>query len=296
MSEICKDKVVIALGNFDSVHIGHRSVISRANLKAKELGAKLVVFLFESGLRSMLLGTSDKPVYDLKKRQSLIEEIAPVKFHVAPVSKDFLETDRSKFLDSLCIEYDVKCFVSGDDFRFGKNADGNVEYLREYSLKNGIEVLTVEGVNFDDKRVSTTVIKGLLQDGDIKSANRLLGKNYSILGRVEKGRGVGKNLGFPTVNLSIDNSVLSLKCAVYKGCVKIDGKKYKAIINYGDRPTFSLDEKLIEAHVIDSSGDLYGRTIQLEFTDYLREIIEFDDKDQLIKQLKKDVREAKQND
>ena len=142
------------------------------------------------------------------------------------------------------------------------------------------------------KRVSSTLIKGYLAEGNIKIANELLGKPYFVKGEVFKDREVGKTLGFPTVNIKISTETITLKDGVYAGKAIIDNKLYRAIINYGARPTFNLTEKLLEAHFIGFNGNLYGKEIEISFTDFIRPIIKFNDKEELIAQLKKDTKET----
>ena len=151
---------------------------------------------------------------------------------------------------------------------------------------------TASGEYIDGERVSSTAIKKFLQDGNVKKANEFLGEFYTVTGEVLHGRTVGKTLGFPTVNMLIDNEKVKLKDGVYAGKVILDNVTYRAIVNYGARPTFNLDEKLIEAHIIGFNGDLYGRTITLKFSGFIRSVMRFNGSEELIKQLGKDVIET----
>ena len=151
----------------------------------------------------------------------------------------------------------------------------------------------IDTLNILGKKCSTTAIKEALTLGDIKRANTLLGRNYSVSGVVRRDRHVGTEIGFPTVNIAINRDKFSLKNGVYSGKIDIDGKCYKTVINYGARPTFDLGERLIEAHIVGFSGDLYGKKLTVEFTDFIREIKKFNGKEELIKQLKKDVQGVK---
>jgi riboflavin kinase/FMN adenylyltransferase len=148
----------------------------------------------------------------------------------------------------------------------------------------------------EDVRVSTTHIKEPLSDGKIELANVMLGENYSVSGKVIDGRKVGRKLGIPTINLAVDKTCLFLKDGVYSGRTEIDGKEFKLVINYGGRPTFNLDEKLIEAHIIDYSGDLYGKEVKIEFLSYIRGLYAFRDQDQLKEQIKKDIERVNTDD
>lgn len=296
MSEICKKRVVLALGHFDSVHIGHREVIGLAKEKAVSLGVLPAVFLFDGDLKSVIGKTSNKPVYSLNKRIDLIKNLGVDEFYFAPISKDFLSLTKNEFLDKLNDEYDILSYVSGDDYRFGKNAEGDVKFLKEYAKSKGQTVYTADTKTFDGIKISTSLIKEKLLLGDVKKANLLLGENYSVTGVVYRDRKVGTKIGFPTVNLKIDSDLIALKQGVYKGEIILHNKPYKTIINYGTRPTFDNDLSVIEAHIIGFSGDLYDKEITLYFTDYLRDIKKFSSEDELKNQLKSDIERTKEND
>ncbi len=288
-----KKKTVIALGYFDSVHKGHRKVIKIARRYANEQGATLAVFTFKGNLKAQIFGKEEKNVYTAKEREKLLKDLGADKIYFAPVNKSFLSKGKLAFLNHLNKKFDIIAYVCGDDYTFGRYGKGTVSYLEKYAEKRGQKVIVANTFLADGQRVSTTRIKGELSLGNVKKANDLLGKDYSITGKVKGDRKVGTVMGFPTLNLKIDQSKHQLKNAVYKGYVYCDGKKYIAIINYGARPTFNLEEKLIEAHLLDFDKDLYGKEITLYFTDYMREIKKFSGKEQLIEQLRKDELKAR---
>ena len=284
-----KEKTVIALGYFDSVHLGHRKVIEKARRYAKEQGASLTVFTFKGNLKAMLSGEKEKNVYTAKEREKLLKDIGADQIYFAPVNKSFLSKGRLAFLNLLNKRFNIIAYFSGDDYSFGKYGKGKIDYLTKYASLHNQEHVIVKTYLSGGERVSTTRIKGELERGEIKVANQLLGKDYFVTGKVFGDRKVGTSIGFPTLNLSIDYSKFTLKNAVYSGYIYWKGKEYKAIINYGARPTFDLKEKLIEAHVIDFNQDLYGKEITLYFSDYIREIKKFSSSSELVSQLKKDV-------
>ncbi len=288
-----KEKTVIALGYFDSVHLGHRKVIEKAKRYAEKQGASLAVFTFKGNLKAFLSAQKEKNVYTAKEREKLLKDIGADQIYFAPVNKTFLDKGRLAFLNLLNKKFDIIAYFSGDDYSFGKFGKGKIDYLSKYAKSHGQEHVVVKTFISGGERVSTTRIKGELEKGNIKNANVLLGKDYSITGKVFGDRKVGTSLGFPTLNLKIDYSKITLKNAVYSGYIYWKGKEYKAIINYGARPTFNLEEKLVEAHVIDFDFNLYGKEITLYFSDYLREIKKFKDKTELISQLKRDVLSVK---
>ena len=288
-----KKKTVIALGYFDSVHKGHRLVIDIARRYANEHGATLTVFTFKGNLKAHIFGKDEKNVYTAKERENLIRELGADQIYFAPVNKSFLSLGKLAFLNHLNKKFDIIAYVSGDDYTFGKKGRGDILYLEKYAKAHVQAHVVASTLLEGDKRVSTTRIKGELSQGRIDVANKLLGKDYFLTGKVFGDRKVGSLMGYPTLNLKLDDSKFQLKNGVYKGYLYHQNKKYIAIINYGARPTFNLNEKLVEAHVLDFDSDLYGREITLYFTDFMREIKKFDCKEKLISQLKRDEKIAR---
>ena len=284
-----KIKTVIALGFFDSVHIGHRAVISSARKIADDGGYTLTVFSFSGNLKKAVNKNNEKIVYDDSERKILIASLGVDDVVLLPVSNVFLDTDRKDFLDFINNKLDICAYVCGKDYRFGKGGKGDVDFLTEYAYKKGQSVFVQDDCVVDGEKVSTTLIKKFLSLGQIEKANRLLKEPYFYSSHVLDGRKVGSKIGFPTVNLKVDGEKQHLKNGVYFGHVTIDNKEYKTVINYGDRPTYGLDEVLIEAHVIDFKGNLYGQKIKLFFDGYLRDIVRFSNEKELIQQLKTDV-------
>ena len=293
MSDKSKKTVVIALGYFDSVHIGHRAVIGKAKRLAEKTGCEAAVFTFRGNLKAVLYGKDEKAVYTVSERRRCLKETGVNEIYFAPISRRFLDKSPEKFLEFLSSRYDIRGYVCGKDYRFGKNGAGDVKYLERYALERGQKVIVEDDFIFHGEKVSTTRIKGLLKDGKIEEAGKLLGGSYFVTGKVFEDRKVGRTLGFPTVNIKADPDKIKLKDGVYAGHITIKGKYYKTVINYGARPTFDLSAKLIEAHIVDFSGGLYGKRITLFFDFYIRDIQKFESPNELSERLKKDVLIAK---
>ncbi len=284
---------VIALGYFDSVHVGHREVIRRAREEATKLNCQLVVFTFGGNLRAATTGEKQKYIYTPNEREKVLLSLGVDEVFFAPVNEEFLSLSKEEFLDKLNALYDIKCYVSGDDYRFGKGASGNVLDLNLYAYGREQKVVTVSPVDFEGERASTTRVKELLYSGEIEKANAQLGDNYFITGEVVHDRGVGKKLGYPTANVSLEEERQPLKRGVYAGRVKVDDKEFKTVINYGARPTFNENKAVIEAHILDFSGDIYGKIITVIFDEFIREIRAFSNEEELKSQLRKDVERVK---
>ena len=180
--------------------------------------------------------------------------------------------------------------VCGPDFRFGRGAAGNVDSLRKYGAKYGFEVSTVDPVVVDGNVVSSSRIRELLSEGDVKKANALLGYRYKIKRSVEDGNHIGRTIDFPTINQSFEEGQLIPAYGVYATSVVIDGKQYDAITNIGVKPTVEKDcRPLAETHILGFSGDLYGKTLEVSFSDFLRPERKFDSLDALKNQIKTDI-------
>lgn len=284
--------VIIALGFFDSVHKGHRKVISEAKTQAEKSGAELVVFTFKDNLKENICKREEKQVYTAKERKIILDKLGVKNVFFAPVNKTFLSMGRLSFLRFLDKKYNVVGYVCGEDYRFGKGGKGDVKYLGNYAKNHDKNFTIVKSEDYLGKRISTTQIKKHLSNGEISKANFLLGENYFVLGKVFKDRQVGAKLGFPTINIKIDDKKHLLDFGVYAGEIAIDNAVYKTVINYGARPTFNLGERLIEAHVCGFNGNLYGKEIAITFTKRIRDIVKFSTKEQLINRLNLDVKIA----
>ncbi len=287
-------KTVIALGYFDSVHMGHRKVMQKAREKAQSLGANLAVFTFNGNLRAAVKGEREKSVYTPYEREQILKELGVKEVYFAPVTKEFLDLSRLEFLDLINEKYDIACYVSGEDYRFGKDGAGDKDFLSEYAKNKGQDYVVCPTEKYRGDKISTTRIKVALFNGMIKEAGEMLGRSYSVTGVVFEDRKVGRKLGFPTVNIKIDREKFKLFNAVYKGRVTFDGVEYKTVINYGARPTYELGEKLIEAHIVGFNGNLYGKEITVYFDKLIRGIKRFSSEEELKIQLEKDVEGVKE--
>jgi len=278
----------IALGYFDSLHLGHRAIIEKTVNLANGSGAKSVVFTFEKEIFP-----TSKSVYTLNERKQILSKTGVNEVFVYPVNQNSLSLSPNEFLDYLNENFSIKGYVCGQDYTFGKGGVGNTETLLSYAKTRGQTVFVQDFLTVDGAKISTTTIKSLLQKGDIEKANYLLGSPYFLSGEIIRDRGIGKRLGFPTANMLISQEKTPLKNGVYRGHVVIDGVIKKALINYGARPTYSLNTPLVETHILDFNGDLYGKELTVYFDGFLREIVKFDSETALKEQLKKDLESIK---
>lgn len=269
----------VALGYFDCAHTGHREIFK----KAKSISENFAVFTIKGNI------FKSDDVYGFEDKCLLFSDCGANVIIYADGNEEFFNTSPVDFLEKFTNNFNVKSFVCGEDFSFGKNAEGNVEFLRNYCQRKGIELFVVPTKTFNGEKISSGAIKKLLACGKISLANELLGFPYFINGEVVHGRGEGAKNTVATANIRLDNAKLHLKRGVYATKAIVDGKEFCALTNYGDCPTFACDKESIETHLIDFQGVLYGKKIKVIFLDYLREIKCFSSPSELKKQILKDM-------
>ncbi len=284
-----KIKTIIALGFFDSVHIGHKDVVFKCVSESEKHGVTPSLFTFSGNLKSTLFGQDDKPIYSFNDRLKLISLLGINEIFSLPVNDEVLSMDKFEFLDILNEKYDIVGYVFGEDFSFGRNGEGRAFDVITYAESKGQKTFIVDIKKENGKKISTTQIKYLLKNGEIEKANSYLTFPYFLRGEVVKDRGVGKTLGFPTANVNIDNAVMTIYDGVYSGKGYVDGKSYPVLINYGYRPTFGESKKVVEVYFDGLNRDIYGKEIKVEFLTFLRNVKKFDSVDELKLQLKNDV-------
>ena len=268
------------LGGFDGLHIGHRRLLARAKERALPVGVMTIV------------GGKGEPLFTTEEREDVFSRLG-ADFAFELPFEEIKELSPTEFLSLLMENFQVKAFVCGDDFRFGKNASGTPETLKT----SGQVCVEVEKlISVDGEKVSSKTVKELLKNGNAEKACKLLGEPFFLIGTVEKDRQVGRTIGFPTANIRYPLGKFPLKKGVYEGRAEIDGVTYKGIVNYGARPTFNDGEVWTETYFDGFSGDLYGKRLKIEFVRYLRGVQKFESADALIKQLEDDLRRVKEND
>ena len=280
---------LLVLGCFDSIHIGHAELIKKAKLQAKINGLDLGVMMFTNG-------KGGRQVYTFEERQKLLEQFN-VKFILAvDYNEELKKTTASEFLENLENKLNVKAYMSGRDFRFGADAKGKSSTLKAYAEdeENGVWYMPVKDVTYVGEKVSTTLIKSCIENGNLVKAGALLGRNYSVTGIGIEGANRGKKIvGFPTVNMRYPVDKFEVKKGVYKVKCLVGEEEFIGIANYGPRPTFNEQSAILEAHLDGFLGTLYGRSVTVEFIEFIRDIEKFDSPEALKAQLKLDLQQAK---
>ncbi len=291
-----KNGCVLTIGNFDGVHLGHRAVINKLADRGRSLGLPVVVMIFEPQPLEYFLA-DNAPSRLMRLREKVIEfSHLPIDdLLVARFDRDFANVDAEQFIEQILInKLRVKHLVIGDDFHFGKARRGNFSLLKEKGQQYGFTVEDTGSLFVDEFRVSSTLIRDALSDGDLIRAERMLGKCYSVCGRVISGNKLGRTIGFPTANIRMLRKNTPIDGVFAVTVTGIDNKEFHGVANVGTRPTVDGNSKvLLEAHLFDFDKDIYGRYVEVHFKQKIRNEMHFPSLDHLKAQIVKDVAASK---
>lgn len=286
---------VIALGTFDGLHLGHTDVINTARDYAERSGLKLAVFTF-SNHPLALIRPDLVPVriISAEEKIKLLESFGVDYLINIPFTEDFAALSPDEFLDRLaCFNY--RCLVVGENFTYGFLGSGKTETLERSGRKNGFDVIVRPLVKINGNVVSSTGIRNLIQAGHIEYANRMLGRAYSITGTIVHGEQRGRKLGFPTANIELLHGEMAVPApGVYAVTVSIEGSIYEGMGNIGNNPTFNdVEHARLEVNLFNCSGDLYGKTMSVQFHKYIRAEKKFSGVEELCRQIEEDKKAIK---
>ena len=286
----------VALGNFDGVHLGHRELINTAISLARTSETTPSVLTFGCDFNEFKLGLTDTLLMSKAQKEVILSELGIELLYILDFCDEVKKMSPEEFVKKIILErLNAEIVIVGFNFRFGHKAKGDAQTLSELSEKYGFKVVIIPPIIKDDNLVSSTLIRRLISQGDVKNANKMLDRNYNMRGKVISGKGRGKKLGFATANLKSDIDYVSPKNGVYKTIVSCEGKDYKSITNIGTNPTFSDVGFSIETHIIDFDKDIYGDYIEVEFLDFVRKERKFNSIEELIEQVNKDIEEVNQD-
>ena len=279
---------------FDGVHLGHRALIGQLARGAREAGARAIAATFNPLPIQMLApGAPASALSDVRDRVKLLREAGADAVVVFEFDEAFARLSADEFVNRVKGACDVRRIVVGPDFHFGRRAEGDVEKLRERGKRDGFVVDVVSPIQVDGAIVSSTRIRNVLLAGDVEAAARLLGRPYNIRGRVVHGAKRGRALGFPTINLALPKERLLPRDGIYAVWAEMGEGRFKAAASLGVRPTFGAGERVLEAYLLDFSGDLYGEEVEVAFVKRLRDEIAFASPAQLSAQIARDVEDTR---
>lgn len=285
---------VATIGNFDGVHRGHQALLAKLRAQADKLQLPLVVLLFEPQPGEYFRG-SEAPARLTSLREKIevlkhcdVDYVCCLKFNKALALMSAPDFAKQYFFSLLRVKY----LLVGEDFRFGQQRMGDVALIQEMGKTLGCQVEAFPDVSLDNQRISSTKIREALAQGELEHASSLLGRTYSLCGRVTKGDGRGRQWGVPTANLSMHRLSLPLR-GVFCVTIKRQGKLFTGVANLGSRPTVDGTKNILEVNLFDFDENLYGEMLQVFFLHKLRDEIKFSSMDALIEQIHTDVRAAK---
>jgi riboflavin kinase/FMN adenylyltransferase len=284
----------VAIGNFDGVHRGHQSMVKKLVERARGDSAPAVVLTFEPHPIAILRPHEAPPALSTVSRKSELLHECGVDCVIAyPTDESLLHLSPREFFERIVVgELAARGLVEGPNFFFGRNRAGDIDTLRALCDSAGIVLEIAEPVSVGGVLVSSSTVRARIAAGDVKRAAELLGHRYQISGTVVRGAGRGREIGFPTANLT-DVTTLVPAQGVYAAVAGIGGKRYPAAVNIGPNPTFGDDSSKLEVHLDGFSADVYGRQMRIEFIDRLRAITTFASADALVQQLVRDVESAR---
>ena len=281
----------VTIGNFDGVHVGHRYIFNQIIEEARQVGSRAVVITFDPHPK-MVLHPDRRPFYliaTIEEKMAILEEIGIDAVFLIPFSLEYAQTTARSFIcDVLWQRFRVKKVFIGHDYTFGRGKEGKQQLLEAYGKELGFGVTVIDAVKFHDTVISSTLIRNLILDGQVKNAADFLGRPYNLKGTVVKGHQRGGGMGFPTANLDPEK-VLVPRTGVYAAIVLLHGTRYAAVLNIGYNPTFGNGDRTIEVHLIDFQGEIYGETLQVYFIERLRDELRFPSADELVRQIQQDV-------
>jgi len=286
---------VVTIGNFDGVHLGHQAVLGELAEKAAEMGLPSVVMIFEPHPQEFFDAEhAPARLTRFREKVQMLRRLAVDRLLCVRFDKIFSGIAAQDFVQQVLIEkLGVRHLIIGDDFRFGHGRQGDVNMLRYAGEKAGFQVINMRTFDVDGERVSSTRIRAALKNGDLDSADKLLGRSYRMAGRVVRGDQRGRTIGFPTANIYLHRKVSPITGVFAVQVFGLDKEPLRAVANLGTRPTVDGKKCLLEVHLLDFDQDIYGRHVQVIFLRKLREEQRFESLDALKEQIHRDVQAAR---
>ncbi|TMM30345.1 bifunctional riboflavin kinase/FAD synthetase [Polaribacter aestuariivivens] len=288
---LTEEKTFVTIGTFDGVHFGHQKILEKLVSEAKTAGKKSVLLTFFPHPRMVLQkDTSIELINTINEREKLLKKTGLDYLIIHPFSRDFSRMTALEFVrDILVNQFNISKLIIGYDHHFGKNREGNIQQLTEYSHLYDFKVEEIPAQDINDVSVSSTKIRRALVSGNLKTANNYLGYNFMLNGTVVNGKKLGGKIGYPTANINIEEDYkLIPKTGVYIVKSLIDKNTVYGMMNIGNRPTLNGNHQTIEVHFFDFNKDLYGKKLTIKLIYFLRDEHKFDSVKSLVYQLKKD--------
>ncbi len=286
--------MLLTIGVFDGVHLGHKHLISQLTEHAKEQNLLSGVVTFRQHPQEVLSPQTKLPyLTSLAEKVNLLKNEGVDVVITLSFTRELAQLNAGQFVGLLKKYLRMRGLIIGPDFALGRNREGNANTLRTLGQDMNFSITAIPPVVANGEVVSSTAIRDALANGDIKRVIRLIGRFFSLQGRVITGTGRGSKLGFPTVNLDIDTKQAVPKEGVYATWIHIDDKAYQSVTNIGRRPTFGGNERTVETYVLDYHGNLYGAELKIDVVERLRDEKRFNTTEELRKQIAEDVKQGR---
>lgn len=286
---------VVTIGTFDGVHVGHRTIIDKLVANARANGMRSTILTFFPHPRMVLQQASDlKLLNTLDEKIAILEQTGLDRLIIHPFTREFSRLTAEEYVREVLVGcMNARKVIIGYDHRFGRNRTATFEDLQVFGKQYNFEVEQISAEEVNEVSVSSTKIRRALEEGDIGTANRFLGYAYMLNGKVNKGRGIGRQLDFPTANLSIPEAYKLIPAnGVYVVRSLIDGRTVYGMMNIGVNPTVNGKERTIEVHFFDLDEDLYGKPLEVRMLHRLRDEVRFESVDALKVQLQRDKKDS----
>ena len=288
------EDMLLTIGVFDGVHLGHRYLISQLKELAKQQGLLSGVVTFRRHPQEVLSPQTKLPfLTDLAQRTNLLKNEGVEAIIALSFTHKLAQLSARQFVGLLEKYLRMRGVVIGPDFALGREREGNTDALRRLGQEMGFSVTVVPPIIIDGEVVSSTAIRNALAEGNVKRVQTLVGRPFSLRGYVIPGAGRGIELGFPTANLDIDPEQALPAEGVYVSWVYIDDQAYPSMTNIGKRPTFGGSERVVEVYLLDYNSDLYGQELTIDIIEHLRSEKEFDTPEELKKQIAEDIKQGR---
>ncbi len=285
---------LLTIGVFDGVHLGHKYLLSQLTKQAKEQDLISGVVTFDRHPHEVLAPQTKLPfLTDLAQRINLLKNEGIDAILTLPFTRELAQLSSRQFVSLLKKYLRMRGMVIGADFALGQNREGNADVLRSLGQDMGFSVTVIPPIMINGEVVSSTTIRNALADGDMKRVSNLIGRPFSLNGRVTTGAGRGVGLGFPTANLDIDPRQALPADGVYATWTDIDGQAYQSMTNIGQRPTFGGNQRVVEVYILDYHNNLYGRELKIDVLERLRGEKQFATPEELKKQITEDIKQGR---
>ena len=281
----------ISIGNFDGMHKGHIELVKETVRIAKENNLVPTVLTFDQMPEEYFKANDFFRLMEMSDKYKMFEKLGVEQVLVIPFDKSFSEINENIFIKEILIEkLSLKYLIVGKDFKFGYKRMGNIELLQKYSELGGYNLLSLDLVKISSDKISSRDIRILIRNGKIKEANQLLAVPFSLSGKVIHGEKRGRRLGYPTANIEIYKSYPIN--GIFLVNILFEDKKLFGLASWGNKPTFSGIDHVLEVNILDFESDIYGKQLKVIFIDKIRDQIKFDNQDELIEQMNKDKKTA----